>query len=116
MISFVKELDEETEAYLQMLKEHRASLMKKHRVRIVVLWLDGDQAKFERWAGDNELTKLQLGVVSANDEKLRSWNLDASRDHTMIFLNRKTALATISVDPPTSAESLDQKLGDVFRN
>ncbi len=98
----MKELDQPTAEFIRLLNSNQPRIAKKfpRRIRIIVIWLDGDKQLFTKWATENKIENVELGVVAQNDANLVKWKVKPDCPQTAVLLNKKVTLASYA-DPDT---------------
>jgi hypothetical protein len=117
VISFVKELDKPTAKYVRQLSENQPRIAKKfpRRIRIIVVWLDGDKKLFANWAAQNKIENVQLAVAAQDAANLAPWKLRLDCSHTAVLLNRKLTLASYGDPNEPSVARLESSMDKHFK-
>ena len=112
----MKDLDKPTEEFIRLLNSNQPRIAKKfpRRIRIIVVWLDGDKQLFTNWATENKIENVQLAVVAQKDANLVEWNVKPDCPQTAVLLNRKITLASYGDPDQPSLTRLEASMDKHF--
>ena len=113
----MKELDQPTLDWVRRLDRAQPQLKKQYRgLRLIVVWVGGEEQKLARWATKHKLAQVTLGVIEPDAKNLHLWRIPRKAVSTTVFVRYATPVASFLNLAPAKFDELEDRIADDFRH
>ena len=111
----MKELDQPTLDFVRHLVRDQPRLAKQYRgLRLFVVWIGGDKKKLIRWAKDNKIANIGLGVIAADARNLNLWRISRKSISTTVLMRRSTPGGCFINLTPAKLDEIEDEIEEQF--